>query len=74
VEARFSTPVETGPGVHPAFYIMCTASFPVVKRPGRSVDHPTSNAEAKEIVELYLYIPSGPRRVNFTFIYLKTVL
>jgi len=74
VEARFSTPVETGPRVHPTFYIMGNASFPVVKRSRRGFDHQTSNAEAKEIVELYLYTPSGPRRVNFTFIYFKTVL
>jgi len=60
-EARFSAPVQTGPGAHPASYTMCTVSFPVVKRPGRSVDHPpTSSAEVKERVELYLYSPSGP--------------
>jgi hypothetical protein len=36
-------------------------SFPGVKRPGREVDHPpSSSAEVKERVELYLYSPSGP--------------
>jgi len=30
-EARFSAPVQTGPGVHPAFYTMGTGSFPGVK-------------------------------------------
>ena len=36
-------------------------SFPGVKRPGRSVDHPPpSSAEVKERVELYLCSPSGP--------------
>jgi hypothetical protein len=36
-------------------------SFPGVKRPGRGVDHPpSSSAEVKERVELYLYSPSGP--------------
>jgi hypothetical protein len=36
-------------------------SFPGVKRPGRGVVHPpTSSAEVKERVELYLYSPSGP--------------
>jgi hypothetical protein len=36
-------------------------SFPEVKRPGRGVDHPpTSSAEVKERVELYLYSLSGP--------------
>jgi hypothetical protein len=39
VWARFSAPVQTGPGVHPASYTMGTGSFPVVKRPGRGVDH-----------------------------------
>jgi hypothetical protein len=36
-------------------------SFPGEKRPGRGVDHPPpSSARVKEIVELYLYSPSGP--------------
>jgi len=34
--ARFSAPVQTGPGAHPAFCTMCTVSFPVVKS-GRGV-------------------------------------
>jgi hypothetical protein len=35
--------------------------FPGVKRPGRGVDHPpSSSAEVKDRVELYLYSPSGP--------------
>ena len=56
VEARFSAPVQTGPGAHPASYTMGTGSFPGVKRPGRGVDHPpTSSAEVKERVE-----PSWP--------------
>ena len=38
--ARFSAPVQTGPGAHPAFYKMGTGSFPGVKRPGRGVDNP----------------------------------
>jgi len=59
--ARFSTPVQTDPGDHPASYTMDTVSFPGIKRPGRGFDHPPlSNAEVKERVELYLYTPSGP--------------
>ena len=59
--ARFSAPVETGPGAHPASHITGTGSFPGVKQPGRGVDHPTpSSAEVKEREELYLYSPSGP--------------
>ena len=38
--ARFSAPVQTGPGAHPASCTMGTRSFPGVKRPGRGVDHP----------------------------------
>jgi hypothetical protein len=61
VEARFSAPVQTGPGAHPASYTMGTGSFPGVKWPGRGGDHqPLSSAEVKERVELYLYSPSGP--------------
>ena len=40
VGARFSAPVQTGPGAHPASYIMGTGSFPGVQRADRSVDHP----------------------------------
>jgi len=40
VGARFFTPVQTGPGAHPASNTMCTGSFSGVKRPGRGVDHP----------------------------------
>jgi hypothetical protein len=69
VGVRFSTPTQTGPGAHPASYIMGTRSFPRVKRPGRGVDHPpSSNAEVKKksraiqllslwaFSELYLYL------------------
>jgi hypothetical protein len=60
VGERISAPVRTDPGAHPASYTMGTGSFPGVKRPGRSADHPpTPSAEVKEIVELYLYSPSG---------------
>jgi hypothetical protein len=47
--ARFSAPVQIGPGAHPASYTMGTGSFPGVKRPGRGVDHsPPFSAEVKE--------------------------
>jgi len=62
VEARFSSPVQTGPVAHPASYTMGTGSFPEVKRLGRSVDHsPPSSAEVKERVELYSTPPLGLR-------------
>ena len=51
----------------------CRVSSPGVKRPGRGLDHPpSSSAEVKERVGLYLYSHSldfrGPSRVNFTFV------
>jgi hypothetical protein len=59
--ARFSAPVQSGPGTHPASYTIGTGSFPGIKRPGRDVDHPpSSSAEVKESVKLYLYSTSGP--------------
>ena len=38
--ARFSAPVQAGPGAHPTSYTMRTGAFPGVKRPKRGVDHP----------------------------------
>jgi hypothetical protein len=53
VGARFSAPLQTGPGAHPASYAMVTGSFLGVKRPGCGVNHPPpSSAEVKERVEL----------------------
>ena len=63
VLARFSTPVHTGPGTHPASYTRGTGSFPGVKRPGRVLDHqppPHFSVEVKERVELNLCSHSGP--------------
>ena len=61
VRARFSAPIQTGPGAHSASYTMGTGSFLELKRPERGVDHPSpSSAKVKERVELYLYSPSGP--------------
>ena len=61
VGPRFSTPVQTGPGAHPAACTLGTESFPGVKRPGRGAEHPpATSAEVKEKVELYVYPLSGP--------------
>ena len=60
MEKRFSAPVQTGRGAHPASYTIGTWSFPEVKRPRCGVDHPyPSRAEIKERILLYLYSPSG---------------
>jgi len=61
VGARFSTPVQTSPGAHPASYTMGTGSFPGVKWLGYGIDHPPpSSAKIKERLQLYLYSSSGP--------------
>ena len=46
--ARFSAPVQTGPGAQPASCTMGTGSFPV--RPGRAADHspPSSTVVLEE--------------------------
>ena len=62
VWAKFSAPVQTGPGAHPASCTVGTGPFPRVKRPGRGADHPPpSKHRGHEGVELYLYSPSGPQ-------------
>ena len=67
VGARFSAPVRTGPGAHPASCTMVTGSFPWVKRPERDVDHPpTSSAEVEGRVELYIWAFVAGCRVKFT--------
>jgi len=52
VGARFSAPVQTGPGAHPASFTMGNGSFPGVEA---ADPPPLSNAEVLERVELYLY-------------------
>jgi len=61
VGARFSAPVHTSPGAHPASYTMGSGSVPGVKRLGFGIDHPPPySADFKEKVDLYLSSPSGP--------------
>jgi hypothetical protein len=49
LEARFSAPVQTGPGAHPASCTMGTGSFPEIMRRGRAGDHsPPSSAVVME--------------------------
>ena len=61
VEARFSAPLQTGPGAISVSCTMGTGSFTGVKRPGRGADNPPlSKCRGHERVGLYLYSPSGP--------------
>ena len=58
--ARFSVPVQTGPGALPDSYTMGTGSHPGMKRPRRGVYHPPpSSAEVEGRVQLYIYSTSG---------------
>ena len=50
MEARFSTPVQTGRGVHPNSCTIGTGSFPGVKRPGRGVGHPLPSRPSKPVL------------------------
>ena len=58
--ARFSAPVQTGPGAHPASYTTGTGSFPGIKQPRCGVDHLCPSAKVEGRMELYIYFPSGP--------------
>ena len=69
--SRFSAPVQTSPGVHPASYTMGTGSFPGVKWPERRVDHPLpSSAVVEERVELYICSTSSPYGLLYGEFYL----
>jgi hypothetical protein len=62
VEARFSAPVQTGPGAHPSSCTVGTGSFPGVQS-GRCVtpiSHPLLVPRSKNRVGLYLYSPERP--------------
>jgi len=55
VEARFSTPVQTGPVTHPSSCKIGIESFPGVKRPERGVDHPPTTSAGVKETEIYIY-------------------
>ena len=76
---RFSAPVQTGPGVHPASYTMGTGSLPGVKRPGCGVDHPPlPRAEVNErvipLLPLWVFVVCSGVKFKFTFTRLSTVM
>ena len=58
VRAKFSAPVPTGSGAHPASDTMGTGSFPGVKRPGRGVYNPPYLAP--RFKEEYSYTSASP--------------
>jgi len=69
VQARFSAPVQTGPGAHPDSYTMGTRAYPGVKRSGRVADHPTpSNTDLRAHSDLYspFVPPWPPTELTFT--------
>ena len=82
MEARFSAPVQTGPGAHPAYCKMGTGSLPGVKS-GRGVtlnSHPllvpwSRKSRAIPLLPLWAVRPvqslSACTRVHFTFTLLK---
>jgi hypothetical protein len=62
VGARFSAPVQTGRGAHPASCTMGNRIFPGSKeRPGRDAKPlPPSSTVGHERIDLYFYSPYGP--------------
>ena len=65
--ARFSAPVQNGPGAHPATYKISTGSFPELRRPGRGVDHPPPSSAKKSTAILLppLWTFMACSRVNY---------
>jgi len=73
VGARFSAPLQTGPGAYLASYTMGTGSFPRVEWSGRGVDHPPHLAP--RLKKKYSYSctpPMGPRGLFWSELYLAT--
>jgi len=65
---RFSAPVQTGLGTHPASYKMGTGSFSGVKRLGRGVDHPPHLAP--RLKKEYSYTSTPPLGLSELYLYL----
>ena len=76
VGARFSAPVQTGPGAHPASCAKGIGSlYRAVKRPGRGVEHPPPLALRLEKEYSYTSTPLSAfiarSRVNLTYLVTK---
>ena len=72
---KFSAPVQTGPGAHPASYTVGTGYFPGEKRPGRGAGHPSHLAPRLKKESRYTSTPLWAfvacSRVNFTVMYIN---
>jgi len=70
--ARFSKPVQTGPGTHPDFYTMGTRSFPGVKWVECGIDLLPFSSEfeqkSRAIPLLHFWAFVTCYRVNFTVV------
>ena len=61
--AKFSAPVQTGPGAYPTSHTKGAKSFWGVNWPGNGFAHPSPlSTEVKERIELYSYFMPGPER------------
>jgi hypothetical protein len=74
LEARFSAPVQTGPGTHPASCTMGPGSFPGVKWPRRGLNYPPQSSalrlkKSRAILPLGLCVFKAGCSVKFTFIF-----
>jgi hypothetical protein len=53
---RFSAPVRTGPGAHPASYTVGTGSFPRINQLGRGLDVRVKSARSQFLKKAFLKI------------------
>jgi hypothetical protein len=75
VETRFSAPVQTCPGGHPASYTMGTALLPGVKMPRHGADHPPPLApRLKTKVPSLLTLAKVCSKFNFTLLIHKEAI
>jgi len=72
VGVRYSAPIQTSPGAHPASYTMGTGSFMGVKQPGHGVDHPPHLAprlksRAVPLLPLWAFVACSRENITFNF-------
>jgi len=60
VKARFSAPVQTGPGAHPASYTMGTRSFPGIKSDWGVTDTDPSSPSSAVVMKEQRYNSTPP--------------